>query len=157
MCKPFDPRDLLERVKNAMVEMQWRFGEDADRLALLMGYGGRHGCYYCVLQVHPEHPLITFYAHVQCRVPEEKRQVMAEFITQANYGLWMGNFELNLRGGEVRYKTNLHLADGELTTEMLTALLRVNGDTLDRYLPGIMSVLWNDVSAEDAIGLTEAA
>jgi hypothetical protein len=79
------------------------------------------------------------------------------FVTRANYGLWTGNFELNLRGGEIRYKTNLHLADGELTTEMLTALLRVNADTLDRYLPGIMSVLWNDVSAEDAIGLTEAA
>jgi hypothetical protein len=101
--------------------------------------------------------LVAFYAHVQRRVPDEKRPALTEYLTRANYGLWLGNFELDLRDGEIRYKTSLHLADGELTAEMLAALLRVNGDTLDRYLPGIMSMLWNDLSAEDALGLTEAA
>ena len=157
MCEPYDPHQLLERVKSALVDLQWKFGEDAERLTLLMGYGGRHGLYFCVLQVHPEHPLIAFYTHLQCRVPEEKQPTMTEYLARANYGLWLGNFEMDLRDGEIRYKTSLHLADGELTAEMLTALLRVNGDTLDRHLPGIMSVLWNDVSAEDGLGLTEAA
>ena len=156
-CEPYDPHRLLERVKNAMADLQWKFGEDADRLTLLMGYGSRHGFYFGVLQVHPEHPLIVFYTHVQCRVPEDKRQTLSEYLTRANYGLWMGNFEFDLRDGDIRYKTSLHLADGELTSEMLAAMLRINGDTLDRYLPGIMSILWNNVSAEDAIGLTEAA
>jgi hypothetical protein len=158
MChEPYDPQSLLERVKRALVEMEWKFGEDAERNTLLTGYGGRHGTSLCVVQVHPTCPLIAVYTHVQCRVPEEKRATMMEYLTRANYGLWMGNFELDLRDGEIRYKTDLHLADGELTAEMLAAQLRINGDTLDRYLPGIMSVLWNDVSAEDAIGLTEAA
>jgi len=31
-----------------------------------------------------------------------------------------------------------------------------NFHTFDRYLPGIMSMRWNDVSAEDAVGLCEA-
>jgi len=157
VCKTYDPRELLERVKGALTELQWKFGDDAERLMLLTAYGSRNGLYFCVLQVHPQHPLIAFYTHVQCRVPELKRAALAEYLTRANYGLWMGNFEMDLRDGEIRYKTSLHLADGELTTEMLAALLRVNGDTLDRYLPGIMSMLWNDISAEDALGLTEAA
>ncbi len=156
-CEPYDPHRLLERVKSALVDLQWKFGEDAERLTLTMGYGARHGVYYCVLQVHPQYPLVAFYAHVQCRVPDEKRPALTEYLTRANYGLWLGNFELDLRDGEIRYTTSLHLADGELTAKMLAALLRINGDTLDRYLPGIMSMLWNDLSAEDALGLTEAA
>jgi hypothetical protein len=157
MCHSYDPHELLERVKQAMVEMEWKFGEDAERLMLLTAYGGRHGLYFCVLQVRQDHPLIAFYTYVQCRVPEEKRRAVAEFLTRANYGLWLGNFEMDFHDGEIRYKTSLHLGDGELTTEMLAALLHSNGGTIDRYLPGMMSVLWNDVSAEDGIGLIEAA
>ena len=157
MSEQYEPQALLQRVKAALAEMEWRFGEDAERLTVWMGYGGKRGIYQCILQVHPEHPLVAFYAHVQCRVPEEKRPAMAEFLTRANYGLWLGNFEMDFKDGEVRYKTSIQLADGELTTGMLSALLRSNLNTIDRYLPGIMSVLWNDVSPEDAVGLAEAA
>lgn len=157
MCDQYNPNDLLERVKACLAELQWRFGQDPDRPNLLMGSNGKNGIYPCLLQVHPERPLILFYTHVQCRVPEEKRAGMAEFLTRANYGLWLGNFELDFRDGEVRYKTSLHVGDGLLTADMLAALLQANLGTVDRYLPGIMSVLWNDVSAEDAIGFSEAA
>jgi hypothetical protein len=71
--------------------------------------------------------------------------------------LWLGNFELDFQDGEVRYKTSLDLADVELTTGLLAALLRSNISTVDRYLPGLMSVLWNDVPPQDAVGLIEAA
>jgi hypothetical protein len=70
MCEKYDPRMLLERLKNTLVQMQWRFGEDAERLALVMAYGGRNGMYHCVFQVHPEYPVFAFYTYVQCRVPE---------------------------------------------------------------------------------------
>lgn len=157
MCETYDPQELFGRVKAGMAELEWRFGEDAEHLALSMGYGGKNGLYYCVLQVHGEHRALAFYVHVQCRVPEEKRQAVAEFLTRANYAMWLGNFELDFRDGEVRYKTSLDLVDGELTTGMLAALLRSNISTVDRYLPGLMSVLWNDVAPADAIGLVESA
>lgn len=157
MCDQFNPLDLLDRVKTCLVEIGWRFGQDPDRPNLLLGSGGKNGTYSCLLQIHPERPLVVFYSHVQCRVPAEKRLALAEFLTRANYGLWLGNFELDFSDGEIRYKTSLHLGDGILTAEMLSAMLRSNVGTMDRYLPGIMSVLWNDVSAEDAVGMSEAA
>jgi len=122
MCKPYDPRELLERVKVALVELQWKFGDDPERLTLLMGYGGRNGLYLRVLQVRPQHPLIAFYTHVQCRVPEPKRAALAEYLARANYGLWLGNFEMDLRDGEIRCETSLHLADGELINAMVCHL-----------------------------------
>jgi hypothetical protein len=157
MCEHYDPLELLGGVKAALVEMGWRFGEDAERLTLSMGYGAKNGVYYCVLHIHPQFRAVAFYTHVQCRAPEEKRPAMAEFLARVNYALWLGNFELDFRDGEVRYKTSLDLGDGELTTGMFASLVRSNIDTVDRYLPGVMSVLWNDVTPQDAVGLIEAA
>jgi hypothetical protein len=157
MCETFNPDDLLEQVKNALVEMDWRFGQDPQRPALLMGWGGKNGIYSCFLQVLPDRPLILFYSHVQCRVPEEKRATMAEFLTRANDGLWLGNFELDFADGAVCYRTSLYVGDGLLTTDMLSGLLHANLSTMDRFMPGVMSVLWNDVSAEDAMGLLRQA
>jgi len=156
MCEQYDPHDILERLKSAVAEMGRRFAEDPTQPHLVMGYGGKNGNYSCVLQVHMEYPLIVFHSYVQCCVPEEKRVVMAEFLTRANSRLSLGNFELDFSDGVIRYKTSLHIGDGLLTTEMLSAMLGANVGTIDHYLPGIMSVLWNDVSAEDAVGLCEA-
>ena len=54
-------------------------------------------------------------------------------------------------------KASVDVADGELTAKMLDVLLNVSVTTADRYYPAIMSVLWNDTAAEDAIALVEAA
>jgi hypothetical protein len=157
MSEQYNPQDILERVKSLLPEMDWRFAEDPAQPSLVMGSGGKNGGYLCVLQVHTEYPLIVFHSYVQCHVPEEKRAVMAEFLTRANSRLSLGNFELDFGDGVIRFKTSLHIADGLLTADMLSALLGANVGTIDHYLPGIMSVLWNDVSPEDAIGLCEAS
>ncbi|WP_049790798.1 hypothetical protein [Trichormus azollae] len=41
-----------------------------------------------------------------------KKQVIAECITRANYGMIIGNFELDFNDGEIRYKTSID-AEGE--------------------------------------------
>jgi hypothetical protein len=156
MEREYDPQALFASAKEGLVGMEWRFGEDVERLTFTMGYGGKNGILHCLLHVQPDQPLVLFYSHVQCRAGEEKRPVMAEFLARANYGLWLGNFELDFRDGEIRYKTSLDVADGELTGGMLNSAVRRNCSTMDRYLPGIMSVLWNDVSPADAIGRIES-
>jgi hypothetical protein len=157
MCDQYNPQDLLEAVIRGLEASGRRFGRDKDRPILFMGNAGRNGIYPCVLRVSEEHPIVIFYSHVQCKVPPEKRQAVAEFIARANHGILVGNLELDLSDGEIRYKSSIALADGELTPGMADTLVGVNVSTLDRYLPGIMSLLWNDVSAEDAVALAEAA
>jgi hypothetical protein len=101
------------------------------------------------------YPIICVYTQVQCRVPEEKRPEMADFLNHVNSNNWYGNFEMDMDDGGVRYRTSLNLADGVPTTHMLGTLLYGNFNNVNRYLPGIMSLIWNDVVAEDAIGFCE--
>lgn len=155
MSDDYDMNDLLQRVKHALEEMSWGFSESPDGPFLRMNWSGTNGFHSCFLQVDDERPVISFYSQAQCRVPEEKRLAMAEFLNRANCKIWVGHFEVDFADGEVRYRTVLNIADGVLTTRMLAALMYPTVHTSDDYLPGIMGVVWNDLSAEDAIGLCD--
>jgi hypothetical protein len=79
----------------------------------------------------------------------------AQFLTRANYGMTMGNFELDFADGEIRYKTSIDVEGASLTFPQIKGLIYTNVTMMDEYLPGIMSVIYSDVSPEDAIAQIE--
>jgi hypothetical protein len=98
----------------------------------------------------------VFYSVSPVNVPEHKRPEIAEFITRANYDMVIGNFEMDYGDGEVRFKTSIDVEGTELTPELLKPLLYANVLMMDQYLPGIMSVIYADVSPETAVAQVES-
>jgi len=86
-------------------------------------------------------------------VPESKRTAVAEYVTRANFGILIGNFELDFRDGEVRYKTSADVEDTPLTRTFIKNLLVANLGTADRYFPGLMKVLYAGVDPADAVAI----
>ena len=80
-----------------------------------------------------------------------------EFITRANEGLRIGNFEMDLGDGEVRYKSGLDFEGATLTPELIRNVMYVAVQTLDYYLPGLMSVIYGGKPAEEAIAEIEGS
>jgi hypothetical protein len=74
-------------------------------------------------------------------VTPELRTPLALFLTRANFGLVLGNFELDLDDGELRYKTSIDVEGAELTEALLDHVVLANVATTDHYLPGIRAVL----------------
>jgi hypothetical protein len=155
MSDDYNASELLQRVKQGLEEMDQSFAEESDSPCLRMMLNDSNGFFPCMLLVWPDYPIIGVYTQLQCRVPEEKRLEMADFLNRVNSNGWHGNFEMDAESGNLRYRTSLNLADGVLTTHMLAALLYGNASAMNRFLPGIMSLIWNDVAAEDAIGFCE--
>ncbi len=104
------------------------------------------------------------YSICPLRIPVDRRSAMAEFLIRANYGLVIGNFEMDYDDGEVRYKTSLDVEEMEdLAGPMDTAedagptfvLLRhivyANVAAMDRYLPGILAVLAGSQTPAEAV------
>ena len=83
------------------------------------------------------------------------RLAVAEYITRANYGLRIGNFELDFDDGEVRYKSSLDFESVELTPGLIRNTIYPAVQTMDRYLPGVLSVVFGGKSAEEAIAAIE--
>ncbi len=75
------------------------------------------------------------------QVPDERRADVAMFATRANFGLAIGNFELDMDNGELRYKTSMDTGGEVLTDALLRPLFVANISTTNRYLPGIQAVL----------------
>jgi len=125
---------------------------------------GENGYWGCVAQAVEEDRLFLFYSASPLEPPHEKRAQMEEFVARANYGALLGNFELDVKGGDLRYKTSLsvrHIPDDTLQEDgLLQRLIRqavyTNVSMMDRYLPGIRAVLEDGVPSAEAIAQVES-
>jgi hypothetical protein len=66
---------------------------------------------------------------------------IAEFLTRANYGMTIGNFELDYTDGEIRYKTSIDVTNDQLSPALIQTLVYINVAMMDEYLPGIQAVI----------------
>jgi hypothetical protein len=146
---------LFDAVVDYLTEDDWRFHVVKDDTALMLPFRGECGSWQCFGTVDEEKQWFTFYSILPSNVPEEKRVEVAEYITRANYGLVIGNFEMDYADGEVRYKTSVDVEGGELTAKMIENVIRANVMTMDRYFPGLMGVLYGDRDPAEAIAELE--
>lgn len=137
-------------------EDDWKFRQVEGETILLMGFQGENGRWQLIARARdPEQQVIVF-SVLEKRVPEERRSAMAEFVARANYGMIIGNFELDFSDGEVRYKTSIDVESGELTTGMVKRLVYANVLMMDKYLPGIIDVMHGRAEPADAIAKIES-
>lgn len=122
-----------------------------ERHAYRCYYQGRNGELRCYAQIRTELEIFLFYAVATFKVPEDRRLSAAEFLTRANYGLRIGNFELDFNDGEVRYKSSLDFESETLTSNLIRRALYPAVETFDEYLPGLLRVVYGDKSPEEAI------
>jgi hypothetical protein len=133
----------------------WHPRRLGDKLAYGVQCSGRNANFACYVEVRPDLEQVLVYAVSSVRTPEEARHGVAEFITRANYGLRIGNFELDFSDGEVRFKTSLDFQGEQLTFGLLKGLLYPAVQTLDIYLPGVLAVAHGDKTPLEAILLIE--
>jgi hypothetical protein len=104
-----------------------------------------------------EDGLLLFYSYLDEPVPEEKRLAVAELLTRANSGIFIGNFELDFSDGQVRFKTSIDLSEitESLTQTQVGHLVWRNVLIFARHYPAIMAVLHGDRSPEEAVEVIE--
>ncbi len=146
---------ILETVINFFDQDDWPFTPLGGQPVLRLGFQGENGQWTCYAQVREEQEQFIFYSLCPVNAPEEKRLAAAEFLTRANYGLFIGNFELDMNDGEIRYKTSIDVEGDRLSEALVRTLVYANVLTMDRYLPGLMSVLYGGASPAEAIAQVE--
>jgi hypothetical protein len=112
---------------------------------------GRNGEMRCFAQIRVDLEQFIFYAVAPVKIPLDVRPMADEFITRANYGLRIGNFEMDYEDGEIRYKASLDFEGAELTPSLIKNVIYPAVQTLDHYLPGLMSVVYGSKTPQEAI------
>lgn len=119
-------------------------------------YQGHNGRLICFAQARNEESQLLFYAYCPESVPEDRRLAMSEFLTRANYGLVLGNFEMDMNDGEVRFKTSIDVEGTTLTPELIKPIIYANVLTADEYLPGIFAVMRGEKTPAEALEMVLA-
>jgi hypothetical protein len=122
-----------------------------DQTVYRVAFAGENAQFTCYAQVRVDLQQFFFYAVAPLKAPPETREAVAEFITRANYGMRIGNFELDYDDGEVRYKSSLDFEGSELTPELIARAIYPVVGTMDRYVPGLMSVVYGSQTPAEAI------
>lgn len=145
-------------VTNIMVAFftndDWTFTKIQGKPILQMGYQGENGQFICYARANENPQQFAFYAIFPMLTPEDRKLAIAEFITRANYGMVIGNFEFNFDSGEILYKTSIDVEGDRLTAALIKRLVYTNIAIADRYLPSIQAVI-DGTSPTEAIQTIE--
>ncbi len=136
-------------------EEEWVYVEIEGKPALSLNYAGKSGTWSCFAKAEEDKQMMLFYSYCPVKVPENKRPLVGDFLTRANYGLLIGNFEMDYNDGEVRYKTSIDVEGDKLSVALVKRLVYDNLAVMDRYLPGVLSVIYGGASPTEAIAQVE--
>lgn len=146
---------LANVVTEFFTQDEWPFVTMEEGTAYKVNFQGDNGQWVCYVQTWEDQQQVAFYSICPLKVPETKLLPVAEFLTRANYGLIIGNFELDFSDGEARYKTSIDIEGGTLTPEIVKQMVYANVIMMDRYLPGLMSVIYGETSPSEAVAQSE--
>jgi hypothetical protein len=126
--------------------------EESTIWARFMGDSGE---WTCAALLHEAQNQFIFYSFLQDVVPADQRSRVAEFITRANYGMLIGNFEMDWGDGEIRFKTSIDVKDGDLTPALVRNVVYINVLTMDHYRPGFAQIIAGDADPVDVLSAIE--
>jgi hypothetical protein len=148
-------QQAFETLGQFLEEDGWNPQQMEERTIYRVGFSGENAQFPCYAQVLVDKEQFLFYAMAPIKAPEEARPAVAEFITRANYGMRIGNFEMDFSDGEVRYKSSLDFEGDELTSELIRHAIYPAVLMMDRYMPGLMGVIHGGKAPADAIAEIE--
>jgi hypothetical protein len=151
---PGQQQPLMPIIQGFFEQDGWEFEQLKDQSMLRLMAQGKTDKWTCYAQANAQRQFL-FYSICPIAIPKTKRTKLAEFITRANYGMTIGNFELDYTDGEIRYRTSIDVEGDKLTAALIKRLVYTNVAMMDEYLPGIRAMIEAGLSAEAAIQLSE--
>ena len=150
-----DDGPIFQAVVQFFDEDGWPYERIEDEEILRLEYEGENGKWRCYASVVEERQRFVFLSSLASYVPKLMRLEASEYLTRANFGMEVGNFEMDFSDGTVRYRTSVDVEGGELTQVMIKNLVYVNIAVFDQYLPGLAKVVKDGKEPEKAIAEVE--
>ena len=139
--------DDHETMVGFFTDDDWYPEEQAEGI-IGMRFHGENGEWGCFAEARRPPGQFLFYSVLTPVVPEEDLLRMAELLTWVNELLLVGNFELDLSSGQVRFKTSIALGDEPLTAGLVRASAYLNVTTMDRCLPLLLTLIETNETPE---------
>src|SRR3712207_4949378 len=98
---------IFEAMNTFFKEDDWAFSQIEGKPVLWMDFAGRNGRWTCFAREEEEKQIFLFHSYAPVKAPEDKRPLLADFLTRANYGLYIGNFRSEEHTSELQSRQYL--------------------------------------------------
>ena len=151
-------KSIADAINSFLTEDDWHFSFNDQRGLFKFGLNlkGRIKNVRYIVDIKDDEYVVYAISPIGADEDDEKMMViMAEFICRANYGLKNGNFELDMRDGEIRYKSFVDCEGLTPTTEMVRNSIHCPAAMFDRYGDGIVDIIFGNSTAKEAVAKCE--
>ncbi len=153
--KTQEQESLKEQVIRIVSEDNLRFSitrENDTQTIINLGMGLNSGNVDAFIDVQTDRRIIEVVTFTPVNIPENKRDEVARFFNLIALSLSYGHFEIDPSNGRIRAKTYLMLPEAENSPdEMIKRCFYGNLNIMDRYFPGIMQIVFGNLTAQCAI------
>ncbi len=147
---------LLAALTTVLDERGIDWSETTDDEVVEAEVAGDSGSWTAYFVARQDEHRASVYSQVPWSTPESARNAMAELITRINYGLSIGNFEMDFSDGEIRFKTSIEIPPGTASRDLVENLLSPNFGAMDTYLPALEAVRDGRLDPEAAVRSVES-
>ena len=151
-----EQEQIVDAIRDWLDEDDWHYEYNAEKHLIKMGINLKSkiksGRYF--IDIKEDSYLVYLYTPINGD-PENIGELV-KYLTMANYGLYNGNFEVDVRDGEIRYKTFVN-CDGleSLSPEVIKDSIYVCCVMMDRYGDGIAALALGFSDADTEIKKAE--
>lgn len=151
-------KDIANAINTFLKEDDWHFSFDEQRGVFKFGLSLKSKLKKVNYLIHVKEDEYIVYVISPIGADEDDKKMMAamaEFVCRANYGLKNGNFELDMRDGEIRFKCFVDCEDIMPSTEVIRNSIHCPAAMFKQYGDGIIDIIFGNVSAKEAVAKCE--
>ncbi len=150
-----NPESLKEQVTRILSEDNLRFSmtrENDTQTIINLGMALNSGNVDTFIDIQTDRRLIEVVTFTSINIPEHKRDEIARYFNWIALSLSYGHFEIDPSTGRIRSKTYLMLPENQNSPdEMIKRCFYGNLNVMDNYFPGIMEIVYGNLTAQRAI------
>jgi len=148
--------NIVSSVRDYLNRNDWRYEYHADPSFIDCSVGIRCKLKSLRLIIAFNDFGFTNYAVCKLNADEDSRDEVMKYLARANSGLPCGNFELDLKDGEVRFKLYTNCKGmSSLSDDVLEDCMLLPARMFDRYGDGLAAIMMGFSDAETEIAKAE--
>ena len=138
---------IADCVKEIAADNDWAYQEASDLIKI--DAEGSHGTWQTFCKCLEEEGRFCYYSLCPAITPKSNMSYTMEVITRINYGMKIGNFEMDCDTGEIHYKTYVDFFDGVINKEAVAQCMYINIVTFNEYYEKLMKAMHSVSRDED--------
>ena len=149
---------IEKAVKSYLDSQNWRYKYDEEDHEFSLGMSlENNDVDSCIIVVHVrDDEDMSCRAIYEFKIPEQKRAIISDYITRVNYGMFLGCFQMDLRDGEIFYKTSSVFSDGAPLNDEIRRIVQVTIHMAEKYGDGFYDVMYKGKSPAETVQAIEA-